>query len=397
MWTELLRPRRWRGTALIVVAAAFDLWVYSGDRELRWGGLAPEWLVPTLTVLVFATLYVRWRYPTAVFAVTWVLGLAGLVLPNYAPIAGLFVALHAVGRRVATRLSVALLVLAMVPLAINNINIIAEPGAPSEVSGSVTTLAWLTLAWSLIASAIWAVGRISYRSARRAVLLQEAQAREAAEAVRAERLRLARDLHDIVAHAVNAMILQAAGMRAHLRSGDGRVQEALADIETAGVQAMQELHRLLGLLRAVEPDLDEDTTPQPGLADIPALIRTSRTAGLDVESDVEGTAGALDRSVELAAYRTVQEAVTNAMKHGGAGAHLRLRQTWDDNRLTITARSNSGLTGGPAALPSSGVGLKGLAERVSLVGGQFDAGPTGDGFLLRAELPLRRSREGPPT
>ena len=397
MLTELLRPRRWRGTAIIVIAAAFDLWVYSGDRELRGGGLAPEWLVPTLTVLVFATLYLRWRHPAPVFAVTWTLGLAGLALPNYAPIAGMFVALHAVGRQVTTRLSVALLALAAVPLTINNVNIITEPGAPPDVRGSVVTLVWLTVAWSLIASAIWAVGRISYRSARRAVLLQEAQAAEAAEAVRAERLRLARDLHDIVAHAVNAMILQAAGARAHLRPGDGRVQEALADIETAGVQAMQELHRLLGLLRAVEPDLDEDTTPQPGLADIPALIKTSRTAGLDVESDVEGTPGTLDRSVELAAYRTVQEAVTNAMKHGGVGTHLRLRQTWDDNRLTITARSNPGLTGRTAPLPSSGVGLRGLAERVGLVGGQLDAGRTGDGFLLRAELPRRRSGGSPPT
>jgi signal transduction histidine kinase len=381
-------PRWWREALVITIAGAAELYGYAGDRAWRWGGMAPAWLVPVMTVVFFAGLFLRWRFPVAVFLVHWLYALMGLLMPNYAPFAGVLVALHAVGCRTATRMSLLLLALCVVPFAVNGVNLAA--------GGSSITATAFTIAWMVLAAAVWAVGRRTYMADQRTVLLWKLQASEAEEAVRAERLRLARDLHDIVSHAVSAMILQAAGARALLEVPDDRVHQALVSIETAGVQAMGELHRLLGLLRSVEPDLaDDPSATQPGLADVPALVEMSRQSGLDVECNTEGTITMLDRSVDVAAYRVVQEAVTNALKHGGSGAYLRLRQIWGGDSLTITARSSRGPSGDGPRVPSAGVGLRGLAERVNLVGGRLDAGPAGESFVLTAELPLRRTGSGP--
>jgi signal transduction histidine kinase len=230
---------------------------------------------------------------------------------------------------------------------------------------------------------------------RRARLAQEAYAHQAAEAVRTERLRLARELHDIVAHAVSAIILQAAGARTLVTTEDGRVRQAFTVIESAGVQAMNELHRLLGLLRTVDPDQTAGTDfddLQPGLEDLPALVDFSRASGLDINLVVEGRRARLDRSVDLAAYRVVQEALTNATKHGGRTVHVHVHYVLPEQQVSIEVR-NLRESSQPATTVdslSSGHGLIGLAERVSLVGGRLRAGPVGDGFLVRAELPLNQ-------
>jgi signal transduction histidine kinase len=379
--------RRAKELLVVVLATAIDLYVYAGDRTLRWGGLAPAWLVPLLTVAVFGTLLLRWRHPLLVFAIQWIYSLAGLLMPHYAPFAGLLVALHAVACQVSTRLSLGLLALCTLPFAVHNYN------AAIERSGDLlATVAAFGAVWLLITAAVWAVGRRTYTANRRAQLLQAWQAQEAAEAVRNERLRLARDLHDIVTHAVSAIILQAAGAQTLVGRQDEQVKAALRTIESAGVQAMQELHRLLGLLRSVDPDGDEPTvTDQPRLQDVAALVELSRRAGLDVELVVQGKPATLDPSVDLAAYRIVQEALSNATKHGGPGALVRLQQTWGEEALTLSARSMPGLHASQVSLPSAKVGLRGLRERVSLVGGHLEAGPAGDSFVLRAELPLRRT------
>ena len=371
----------------MALAATADLYVYGGDRAWRWGGEAPGWFVPVLTVAVLSTLLLRWRHPVAVFGVQWVHALAGLAMPDYAPFAGLLVALHAVACLLPRASSLALLGSCVVPFAIHNGNAAADSSDPVRLFAS------LTAAWLLVTAAVWAVGRRSHVADRRAALLLEAQEQQAAEAVRAERVRLARDLHDIVSHAVTAMMLQAAGARTLVGHHDDRVRQALGAIESAGSQAMTELHRLLGLLRSADPDAGAaDVTVQPGLSDVPALLAQVRETGVDVRASVDGPPAELDRSVDLAAYRIVQEALTNASRHGGAGVRVLLHQEWTTDQLTLTARSASWPDRVVADAPSAGLGLRGLSERVALVGGRLDARAEDGGFVVRAELPLRLAR-----
>jgi len=236
--------------------------------------------------------------------------------------------------------------------------------------------------WVIVVAVVWGLGRLSYGAAQRARDERERLAREAERAVEAERLRLARELHDSVSGAVTAMIMHAAGARAHLPSAAGTAHRALQTVEEAGVQAMNELHRMLGLLRTP----DDRATAEASLAEFDALVERARNGGADVVVTTLGTRGRLDPSVDLAAYRVVQESLTNAAKYAGANARVAVCLDWRPADLHLEVRSAAGASP-PAPVPSSGLGLLGLRERVHVVGGTFDAGPTPDGWLVRAVLP----------
>ncbi len=391
------RPRRAGDAAVVVLAAVVDLVVWRGDSQLRSGGTLPFWVVPVLTVVVFSTLLARWRHPSAVFWVQWTYALAGgLLVPNYEPFMGLLIALHAVACRARPLVARAALITCAVPFAIDSYN--AATLSPSSASRSALVLGFAesALLWTVLSGAVWTLGRRTYDATGQAERARELQAAEGEAAVRAERLRLARELHDVVAHAVSAMILQAAGARTLVRPQDDRVRQSLEVIEAAGVQAMTELHRLLGLLRSVDPGLAGDAREhQPTLGDLPSLIELSRASGLVVDLAAEGEAAELDPSVDLAAYRIIQEALTNTSKHAGQGAATRIHLRWHSDGLTITVRDRAGLERPDRfrARPlSSGHGLIGLAERVNLAGGHFEAGAIAGGFLIRAGLPLSAAR-----
>ena len=381
--------RRAGDVAVIVLAIIVDLVIWHGDRQLITGATLPFWVVPALTTLVFSTLLVRWRHPSAVFWVQWTYALAGLLVPGYEPFAGLLVALHAVACRARPLVARTAIIACVVPFAIDSYN------STADLNGGIA-FATSALLWTVLSGTVWALGRLSYAARRRAEKERELQAAEGEAAVRAERLRLARELHNVVAHAVSAMILQAAGARTLVHPRDDRVRQSLEVIEVAGVQAMAELHRLLGLLRSVDPASANDVYEhQPTLKDLPSLIDLSRASGLVVDLAAEGEAAELDPSVDLAAYRIIQEALTNTSKHAGQGAATRIHLRWHSDGLTITARDTAGLDrpGRSRARPlSSGHGLIGLAERVNLVGGQFESGAVAGGFLIRAELPLSAAR-----
>ena len=299
--------RRAGDVALVVLAAVVDLVVWGGDRQLRGGGALPFWVVPVLTALVFSTLLVRWRHPSTVFWVQWTYALAGLLLPGYEPFMGLLVALHAVACRTRPLVARSAVIACIVPFGIDSYN------AATELKGGVPAgFATSALLWAVLSGTVWGLGRISYAAHRRAERARELLAAEGVAAIRAERLRLARELHDVVAHAVSVMILQAAGARTLVHPRDERVRQSLEVIEAAGVQAMAELHRLLGLLRSVDPGpADAVYEHQPTLKDLPSLIEFSRASGLVVDLAAEGEAAELDPSVDLAAYRVIQEALTN--------------------------------------------------------------------------------------
>lgn len=212
------------------------------------------------------------------------------------------------------------------------------------------------------------------------------RARAAEAAVLEERQRLARELHDVVAHGLSVIVLQAGAARRVAATDPDRAGAALATIEQAGRDALVEMRRLLGVMRAgAESALD----PQPGLDALDALIDRLRSAGLRVELRREGL-GRLPVGVDLSAYRIVQEALTNAVKHApGARIEVALRQ--DGARLEVEVRDDGAAEPRPTEPPAGGHGLLGMRERVALFDGQLEAGPHGAGYRVRATLPLERA------
>jgi signal transduction histidine kinase len=234
-------------------------------------------------------------------------------------------------------------------------------------------------------AAMLLVRRIVGDRDRRAQIAERERDLVAREAVVEERARIARELHDVIAHHVSMIVLQAGAERRVLDIGAGRsTREVLETIEHTGRSALTEMRRLLGMLRG---DANDPLTPQPGLADVPNLVGQLRDAGLPVELHVEGEPLALPIGIELSAYRIVQEALTNALKHAGeATATVDIRYGVDSLELEI---ADDG-AGAPAPVVGGGHGLVGMRERVALYGGRLDAGQRpGGGFAVRVLLPIR--------
>lgn len=222
--------------------------------------------------------------------------------------------------------------------------------------------------------------------AARAELLEREQELRANEAVAEERARIARELHDLVAHNVSVMVVQAGVERHALPEGDTSTRETLSSIEQAGRQALVEARRLLGVLRR-NGDEAEGLEPQPSVEQVDFLVEQVERAGLPVELRIEGERASLPAGVDLCAYRIVQEALTNALKHAGpATAEVRLRYAGDG--LDIEVRDDGRGTGESNG-NGGGHGLIGMRERVALYGGRLHTGPRAEGgFEVRAHLPL---------
>jgi signal transduction histidine kinase len=232
---------------------------------------------------------------------------------------------------------------------------------------------------ALLFAAAWAVGRhLRARRRREAVLDRDRAAREAAAAAE-ERTRIARELHDIVAHRVSTVVIQA---EAGLLSEPEDARRTLEAIRDSGRQALGELRRLLGLL---ETD-GAPTAPQPGLQGLGDLLDGARGAGLPVELHVDGDLTGLPPSTDLAAFRIVQESLTNALRHARTPTGVRLAR--GDEALTVEIRNDlatATFDGG------AGRGLAGMRERVRVFGGTLAAGRDGDEFVVRAVLPIERA------
>ena len=212
---------------------------------------------------------------------------------------------------------------------------------------------------------------------------RDAQARVAAVA---ERARIARELHDVIAHNVSVMVVQADGASYALATDPGRAKEALAAISATGRQALAEMRRMLGVLRREEEGPSEARAPQPGIGELGELLDQARMAGLPVSFTVEGTPQPPPGGVALAAYRIVQESLTNTRKHAGPVASASVVLRYSDAALVL-AISDDGR--GAAAPDGAGHGLTGMRERVAMYGGSVAAGPRpGGGFEVVATLPL---------
>jgi signal transduction histidine kinase len=205
-----------------------------------------------------------------------------------------------------------------------------------------------------------------------------------ARALSDERARIARELHDVVAHTISVVAIQADAAEAALEAEPTRARVPLETIRRSAAEALTEMRRLLAVLRADEPP--GELTPSPSLDRLPALIDRARAAGVEVTLEVRGAAQSVPASLDLSAYRIIQEALTNVGKHA-AGAPASIVLDWGHDALAIEIR-NPGANLEQADANGSGHGLIGMRERVRMLGGDFNAGPaTGGGFVVSALLP----------
>ena len=219
------------------------------------------------------------------------------------------------------------------------------------------------------------------RLRERAELLDRERELLAQRAVAEERVRIAQELHDVVAHNVSLIVVQAQALGA--TAGDERVREATDGIADLGREAMAEMHRTLKLLRA-GADGDPALAPQPGLGELDGLLERARGAGVGIDLTVEGEPRPLSQSVDLSAYRIVQEALTNVVKHAGR-AHTTVTLGYRPDALELTIADSGDA---PPRASAGGHGLVGMRERAALFGGTLSAGPRdGHGFEVRASLP----------
>lgn len=227
----------------------------------------------------------------------------------------------------------------------------------------------------------------------RAERAERTRAAEAQRAVAEERTRIARELHDVVAHSMSVMVVQAGAARRVLDRNPGQTAEALEAIEATGRQAMTEMRRLLGVLR----DSGEGArirAPQPSMAELRALVEQFADAGLPVTLSVDGDERDLPAGVALSAYRIVQEALTNSLKHAGPAAAVEVRVRYEDDEVVVEVLDDG--RGVVAATSSTaGHGLVGMRERVDVCGGELRTGPrAGGGFGVRARLPVTGQAHG---
>jgi len=342
------------------------------------GGVHLQWWEFVLAALTALPLLTRRRLPLLSFliialATAWLFGLSGA---DYTwTVLAVLIAAYSAGTYSRYRN------LALVSIVLAAILIIGGHGdnVPNLATGPLIFLLLSLLGLGANAVHTWR---------QRAQTLH--QEREAATqlALEQERARLARELHDVVGHNVSVMIIQAGAARKMLDLDPVQAREALLAVEASGRAAMTELRQVIGLL-TVDSD-GADLTPQPGLDQLPELASRVRDTGVQVTLTLDGTFESLPAGIELAAYRVVQEALTNAVKHAtGAAVDIKISGTPDELRVEVTDTG-----GAPAAAASgSGRGLTGLRDRLAAYGGTLTAGrrPTG-GFRVVAVTPLRASR-----
>ncbi len=363
-------------TAVLAAVSLAGLWLVGWSKTAHYR--PPDAGGVLLTVAIVAPLLWRRQYPglALVISGTALLGYDAIGYPSGLAWLACYwavysYAVHRRGRNVYW------------PLAVWVAEIVAHLALPARGSNTTQT----ALVFLGVTAAVWIRGDAVQSGLVEAERQRELRARQA---VADERTRIARELHDVVSQALGVIVMQAggAGSVAVLDEPDARA--VLATIEQTGRQAFAEMRRLVGVLRD-----DNETAalePQPTVDEIPALLARLARAGLDVGLKMEGTRRDAPAGVELSAYRIVQEALTNTLKHSGA-RHAAVRLSWSHDHLDVEVSDDGPAEGAPAPAPvqvdSGGKGLVGMRERVMLFGGELEAGPTPrGGYRVAARLPL---------
>jgi signal transduction histidine kinase len=345
-------------------------------------------LAALLTAVQVAPLWWRRSHPSTVFALVALASAAQAPLHDL-PIAGQLafpVATYSVARWSPRGHGLGALVVGYVGAVVAAWSWIGGFGAPTITLSAVTPY---VVTISAIVTAAWALGFAAQQRERyvaslvaRAEQAERMAEREIELAARDERSRIAREMHDVVAHGLSVMVVQADGARYAAAKDPDVAVGTLETISTTGREALTEMRRLLGLLR----DGDTGVAPQPGLDDVRHLVAEARAAGTRVDADLPTTSPEVPDGVGLAAYRIVQESLTNVRKHAGPGATVALRVSVD-RAVEVEVRDDG--RGAAAGSDGRGLGLTGMRERAAVHGGTLEAGPApGGGFAVSARLPL---------
>jgi signal transduction histidine kinase len=366
---------------LMALAAALELALRQDAEDAPGTTL---WFCIPVTVLAVLTLLLRRPFPFGAPAAFWLLGAAlsfvdGELIPFPAGIylAGMAAAFLLGNLRDARLARIGLLVVVgSAAIIIYNL--------PDRSAGEFVFIPLLfAIAW-LAGYALRTRAEQTEAAEARAAQAERERELAARIAVAEERARIARELHDVVAHAVSVMVLHAGAVRHNLPDDRAADREALRDVERAGRSALAEMRRLLGAMRDGSDEVE--LTPHPGLGNLGPLLDEVRGAGLAVELHVEGEPFTLPAAIDLSAYRIVQEGLTNALKHARASrADVLVRYAADELRIDVRDDGH----GAAASSDGLGHGLVGIRERVKLFGGDMTAGAAnGEGFLLSTRLPL---------
>lgn len=363
------------------------------------GGRGARIAVVPIVVGLCAVVALRRRAPEKMLLLAIAMGLAQLVfgvrptLANFAMLVITFT-VATVGERWASRLA---LVCSLCASGLSRLRWPDQDGAPRGWVETAFVVVVMTVPFVLA----WVLGD-SMRTRRayfdqleeRAARLEREREAQSKVAVAAERARIARELHDVVAHNVSVMVVQADGAAYVMDAAPDQARQALETISSTGRQALAEMRRLLGVLRTGDAPETGEYVPQPDVDQIEDLIDHVRAAGLAVDFKIEGTPRPLPSGVELTAYRIVQEALTNTRKHGGPNAGASVRLVYFDDGLGLLVEDDG--RGAAHELyedggaDGAGHGMIGMRERVGMVGGTLDAGPRpGGGFRISALLPLK--------
>jgi signal transduction histidine kinase len=380
-WATIREP----ATDATVAVAVWAVMAYElTTRPLEPGQSPSTWVAYLLTGCIAAPLVIHRRYPVVAMAVSVVATVAYswgryAAYPGYALFILVFVvALHTDRRRA--------LIVYLGSVVGLGVALLLQPAEVATASAWISTVLTVTVAW---------LGGENLRSrgARRHAELDEARsqaeqkAEEARRAISAERLRIARDLHDVVAHSMSVIAVQA-GVAHHVVDERPEVaRDALASIELVAREGLVEMRRLLGLLRSESEATDgSGTTPVEGLRDVDRLLEQFRAAGVRVETSGLGDVGDLPPALDITAYRIVQEGLTNVLRHGGPVAYLTVQRQPAELRIEI--RDEGRPSASPPATPGSGHGLTGIRERVALFGGTVHTEARAQvGFRLVVKLP----------
>jgi signal transduction histidine kinase len=372
---------------LIVVAAATSAvgLALSADPQSPTG--VAGGLETTALVLVVLGLLLRHRFPFGAPAFLWTFSAALSFLNGRLVVAETGVFLAGMGAALLlgnlrdvrrARVGLAILLVGAVIVVVND---------PLHTVSEVTfTPALFVICW-LVGFALRSRTEQTEAAEERAERAEREREAAARVAVAEERGRIARELHDVVAHAVSVMVLQVGAVRHRMSESDVADREALRSTEQAGRAALTEMRRLLSAMRQDGEELE--LLPHPGLDDVDALVAGVRAAGLDVQLEIEGEPLPLPPGLDLSAYRVLQEGLTNALKHGRA-EHANVTVRYGIADLRVEVRDDGQ---GPPADDGLGHGLVGIRERVKIFGGDMSAGTSDSGgFLLQVRLPIEQVR-----
>jgi len=377
------------GDSLLAGALAlFDLLIFVSRTEVAddlEGRVWPWYLTIPVILGVVAPVVFRRRYPVLAAYVTLLIGIPHSALELgvaslFSSCIALYTLVTYVGRRQA-----ALYVAANVVISGVQVPLQYESFRQAVLSLVVVSL-MLALCWAL---GEFVGARRAYQAEveQRLKLLEVERDHQARMAVAEERARIARELHDVVAHAVSVIVVQADGAAYAVHSHPELAERAVRTISATGREALTELRRLLGVLRS--EDTEGELTPQPGTQSLAELAERVRAVGLPVRLEIVGNVDDLPAGVGLAIYRIVQEALTNSLKHAGAGTKSLVRVERGGDHVEVDVSDDGRRSVGALVGVSGGNGLIGMRERALVFGGTLDAGPrTGGGWRVQARLPL---------